>query len=194
MMLPSSPPGLSAKDVEKLITAAITEYDQPGKTGWVRSNTVSIASAGSYVDIADIPTYANEILLNFQGVSTSTSSGILLRVLNESGAAIAAGYNGFFSTPGIGSSLSGSAQSSASHVLLSSNQLSSNFTSGLARIVRHTDRTWFVNSTVYDAAHRQYNDWMTIPDPGVGITGLRMLVEVSPGVFDAGRVSVAWRQ
>jgi len=194
-MLPSSPPGLSAKDVEKLITAAITEYDQPGKTGWVYGPVVSLSGMNA-VDLLGVPTYANEVSIKINRASGNYSGdiGISIQVFNSSGGLINAGYRYYVSRLR-GSILSGGASSSfASNntrcpVSISMAQV--DFVSSRIDLSRLSPAEWDGAVITHNPLEGIFLSGFQTPAVGEGITGVRL--NIALGSFDAGTAQLSWR-
>lgn len=192
MMLPSSPPGLSAKDVEKLITAAITEYDQPGKTGWVRHATVPLAGLNA-VSLRDVPVDANEIVVDLNDFYPDSTEVLNFRGINASGNVVAAGYKGYSSNLS-SSSVSGTMNNNLSWMRLRSSLLSSEVHSATISAIRAAAGTWSVSSMVTAPRFGIAVSNAKTPNMGAGMTGVQLSLGSALSVFVAGTATLSWRR
>lgn len=191
-----SPGGISKNAVINEINSRISDRAygdaEAGRDGWVSLGTVNLAGR-NFIDLFDVPAFANEIDIAIQGISTTGTSSFYARVYNVSGVLISTSYFGYLNNFA-GSGLSSVAESPGDAAILAGSLLAAGYLSGSVKLRRQLGSTWRIESDLFDAANRSIRSTHVTDNVGSGITGLRLLLGTAGVNFDAGSITVRWRR
>jgi hypothetical protein len=155
---------------------------------WGRSAVIATTS-GTAIDFTGIPVTATAIDLHLAGVSLSGADQVLVQLLDDASAPIAAGYTSTGAAV-IGAGATTVSSSTAGFVVQAEN--AANVLSGAMRLRRLPDlQAWLADHTFKRGTNSVAIGGGDIA-AGVNVTGIR-LTRTGANTFDAGSAFVEWR-
>lgn len=145
------------------------------------NNSAAVTASGTAVDFTNIPSWAKRLTFMFTSLSTTGTSGVVLRLGTSSGF-VTSGYVGFAETTSVTSGI-------PTH---SAGSTAANNYSGITTLIRvGNTNQWVATSQAYSSGGSSVNaeSMVTLPDV---CTQLRLTTTGGTDTFDAGTVSISW--
>lgn len=188
--------GLTEDDVNTLIEQQIAEFadgtEASGRNGWIIAPSVEMSGV-STVDLTGAPSAANEVDIAIQGLSTTGTSSMYVRVFDATGTLLSTPYYGYLNNLA-GTALSSVAESPGDAAIVAGGLLAPNFVSGSIRLRRHLGETWRIEAELFDASARRLVSSHVTSGVGAGITGIRLLLGSAGVSWDSGTAALKWRR
>lgn len=163
-----------------------------GRSGWVSLGPINMSGL-NFIDLSSVGTDANEIDISLDGISVSATASLYAAVYNASGTLMLSGYYGYI-TNLQGSTLSGTPESPGSAALICGNLLTSGRISGEVTLRRQYNTTWRITSDLFDSSTRSVKSCHVTGNVGAGLTGIRLMLNISTANFKSGTMTARWRR
>ena len=162
-----------------------------GIKGTIVQGTSQVSTAGTSIDFTGIPSWVKRVTVMFNGVSTSGTSNLLIRLgTGSTPTYVASGYNSTSSFVGAATAVQ---TSTAGLVLQTSSTGASQLNGGSLVIANITGTTWISSSVTTEgsAAGRTTLSAGSV-DAGATLTAVRITTVNGTDTFDAGTINILY--
>lgn len=174
---------------DQTVAGVKTFSSQPVLPQRMTLDTVRASTSGTAVDFTGIPAWATRVTVMMRGVSTNSTSALLLR-LGTSGGFVATGYSGAWTNPGAATG----GNNSVGHVLYDVMVAADTFQS-VAYLTRMdaTNNVWAIQSVTArsSAAGTVISVGTILLGASTPLTQLR-ITSATPDTFDAGLINILY--